>query len=108
MRPPKQANYLPLIKLAHDEDLGRGDITSQAMATATLSGQRPVSVLARDGLHDGAGQCALEKSVPLRANRSRLGVWTGPAYPPSGATQSFTSSTTMKSTSKRRGHDPPR
>jgi nicotinate-nucleotide pyrophosphorylase (carboxylating) len=33
MRPPIQANYLPLIKLAHDEDLGRGDITSQAMAT---------------------------------------------------------------------------
>jgi nicotinate-nucleotide pyrophosphorylase (carboxylating) len=32
MRPPIQANYLPLIKLAHDEDLGRGDITSQAMA----------------------------------------------------------------------------
>jgi len=31
MRPPIQANYLPLIKLAHDEDLGNGDITSQAM-----------------------------------------------------------------------------
>ena len=65
-------------------------------------GRRPESKLVRDGLHSGAWQWALVKSMPRRARRSMFGVkaWGWPSKQP---IQSFRSSMAMKSTL---GRDP--
>ena len=57
-------------------------------------------IATREGLHEGAAQWALVNKVPRAAKRSRLGVWT-PFLPPMQLTQSFRSSTAMKSTLER-------
>src|SRR6516164_6269648 len=60
-------------------------------------GRSPVSTLEREGLHSGAWQCALVKSVPRRPRRSMFGV-TACGWPPRQPTQSFRSSTAMNRT----------
>jgi len=57
----------------------------------------PVIRLARDGLQAGAEQCALVKSTPFCARRSRLGVFTS-GWPPRQPIQSFKSSIAIKRT----------
>ena len=52
----------------------------------------------RLGQQTGDAVWALVKVMPIRANRSRFGVWTFPEYPPSVLVQSFMSSTAMKRT----------
>jgi hypothetical protein len=51
-----------------------------------------------EGQHTVAAACALVKDIPRSANRSMLGVWTVPPYPPRKPVQSFKSSTHISST----------
>ena len=60
-----------------------------------VDGRRPVSRLAREGLHSGALPCALANSVLWRARRSRFGVCAR-GWPPRQPTQSSRSSMAMK------------
>ena len=56
-----------------------------------------IVIATREGLHAGAAQCALVNNTPRFASQSRCGVCT-PLRPPMQLTQSFRSSTAIKST----------
>ena len=59
-----------------------------------VEGRSPVIKLVREGLHNGAWQWALVKSVPRFASRSMFGVFTC-GCPPRQPIQSFWSSMAM-------------
>src|SRR4051794_20032610 len=62
-----------------------------------VDGRNPQKIAVRDGLQTGAGHCALAKTTPRLASRSRFGV-TGCGARSVRPAKAFSSSRTMTST----------